>query len=213
MQQPFVLAQQTTGTRLITSYGDGIRTEMVRKSLHALIAFVPSLTHVLGPYVTMYLLAAGTLSYTAAEMLRLHGTQVPFVSRVTVLASRTHGRKGFELGPVTLGLGAMLALYLYPAPAAAIAVYALAFGDGFAGLGGKLLGLTPMPELEGKTLEGSTFCYIAVFLSAFAVTGSPVTAVLVAAVATTIEAFPLRDLDNIVLPLGTGLIATVLPPL
>jgi dolichol kinase len=182
----------------------------VRKSLHVLIAFVPSLAQLFGPAATMTLLAAGTLFYSVAEALRLSGMQVALVSRVTVLASRSHGSAGFELGPVTLGLGAMLSLFFYPASAAAIAIYALAFGDGFASLGGKLFGLTPMPELSGKTLEGSTICYVAVFLAAFAVTRDPGASVIIAAGATALEAIPSKDLDNILLPLGTGLIATAL---
>jgi dolichol kinase len=208
MQQPLVQTQPATGTALITSYADGLRSELVRKSLHVLIAFVPTIAQLFGPAATMVLLAAGTLFYTTAESLRVSGVQVLVVSRITVLASRSHGSRGFELGPVTLGLGAMLALFLYPAPAAAIAIYALAFGDGFAGLGGKLLGITPVPELGGKTVEGSTICYIAVFFVTFSVTRDPGISAVIAAAATAIEAMPLQDLDNIALPLGTGLLAT-----
>ncbi|MFO8064957.1 MAG: phosphatidate cytidylyltransferase [Spirochaetota bacterium] len=207
MQQPLVQTQPTTGTLQITSYADGIRTELVRKSLHVLIAFVPSLSLLFGPTVTLFLLSAGTMFYTAAESLRIGGTNVLVVSRVTVLASRRGGADGFEIGPVTLGIGAMLSLFLYPDPAAAIAIYALAFGDGLAGLGGKLLGTTSMPQLGGKTLEGSTMCYVAVFLASFAVTQDPGMAVVIAAAATLLEALPVRDLDNILLPVGTGLIA------
>jgi dolichol kinase len=208
MQQPLVQTQPGNRTTFLTTYGEGIRSEMVRKSLHLLIALVPSLATLFGPYMTLVLLAAGTLFYTTAESLRLRGVNVLLISRVTVLASRSRGHAGFELGPVTLGLGAMLSLFLYPAPAAAIAVYALAFGDGFAGLGGKILGLTPIPELGGKTLEGSTICYVAVFLAAFSVTRDPGASVVIAASATALEAMPLKDFDNLALPLGTGLVAT-----
>lgn len=210
MQQPLIQTHPATGTAVLTTYADGFRSELLRKSLHVLIAFVPTMAQLFGAVATMSLLAAGTLFYAVAEALRLSGTQVVLVSRITVLASRSRGGAGFELGPVTLGLGAMLSLFLYPAPAAAIAIYALAFGDGFASLGGKLFGLTPIPELGGKTLEGSTICYIAVFLAAFSVTRNPGVSVIVAAGAAAFEALPLKDLDNIVLPLGTGLIATAL---
>lgn len=208
MQQSLIQTQPTTGTLQITSYAEGVRTEFVRKSLHVLIAFVPSIALVIGPTITLLVLAVGTMFYTVAESLRIGGTNVFIVSRVTVLASRRRGTDGFEIGPVTLGIGAMLSLFLYPDPAAAIAVYALAFGDGLAGLGGKLFGTTPMPQLGGKTLEGSTMCYVAVFLASFAVTQDPGTAVVIAAAATLFEALPLKDLDNILLPVGTGLLAT-----
>lgn len=210
MQQPIIQTQPGTGAATITTYAESLRSEFLRKSLHLLIALVPSLAYLFGPDTTLVLLSAGTLFYTTAEWLRLGGVEVVLVSRVTILASRSHGSGGFELGPVTLGLGAMLSLFLFPAPAAAIAIYALAFGDGLASLGGKVFGTMPIPQLGGKTLEGSTICYVSIFVVTYSVTRDPGTSVVVAAGATAIEAMPLRDFDNIALPLGSGLIATAL---
>ena len=186
-----------------------VRTELLRKSIHMLVALVPLAASInLG--ITMAVLAAGTLIYTYAEALRCRGVQVVLISRLTAMASRERDLGRFVLGPVTLGVGAMLALLLYPAPAASIAVLALAFGDGLAGLIGKLFGRIQIPYTGGKTIVGSVACFFAVFLSTYAMSADTGAAVAVALIATSVEMLPLRDLDNILMPLSAGFTALLL---
>jgi dolichol kinase len=111
------------------------------------------------------------------------------------------------LGPVTLGIGALLALLLFPSPAACIGIYALAFGDGFAALIGKLFGRIRPAFLFGKSVEGSLACFTAVFISAWLVSRSFTVAFTAAFVATAVEALPLEDYDNVALPLVVGAVA------
>jgi dolichol kinase len=184
--------------------------EIVRKSLHLLIALVPVLASV-NLAGTLALLAAGTLFYAFAETSRLHGLPVAVVSDLTLIASREGDRGRFVLGPITLGLGAMLSLLLYPLPAASVAIYALAFGDGFASLVGTIVRGPRIPFLQGKTLAGSVACFAAVFVAALAVTTRPVDAVVVASAATLLEALPTGNFDNLIVPFGVGLIAARLP--
>lgn len=132
---------------------DGLDRELIRKAIHLLVALVPPLAAVNLP-VTMGLLMAGTLFYTAAEAMRLTGIRVAVVSGLTVAAARP-GDTGFVLGPVTLGLGAMLALLLYPLPASAIAIYALAFGDSAASVIGMAFAGRRMPLNRNKTVPGT----------------------------------------------------------
>lgn len=181
-----------------------LRTELIRKSIHLLIAFVPSMATIFGTIPTVAVLALGILSYTGAEYLRFKGRRVPIISRLTELASRERDKHHFVLGPVTLGIGAMLALMLYPNPAAAIAVYALAFGDGLASLVGKAVGKIRLPFTGGKSLEGSLGCFLAVFLPSYIILGHAGQALLIAGFATLVEALPTRDFDNIVLPSFVG---------
>jgi dolichol kinase len=164
----------------------------------------------IGILPTIYLLATGTIVYAACEQLRMSGRKVPLVSVVTALAARRRDAGKFVLGPITLGLGAMLALVLYPAPAASVAIYALAFGDGLSSLVGKLFGVIRLPFTGGKSLEGSLTCFIAVFFSAFALSGRILQSAAVAIVATVTEAAPLKDFDNIILPTVVGAIAWLL---
>src|SRR5215471_15517823 len=118
---------------------DELKTEIIRKSIHFLIAVSPSMAAISRPF-TVFFLMAGTLGYTFMEYLRLSGVKVPVISSLTSMASRSKDIGHFVMGPVTLGLGALLALLMYPSPVAAIAIYALAFGDGFASLVGKFFG-------------------------------------------------------------------------
>jgi dolichol kinase len=178
-------------------------SEVVRKSIHFLVALVPGMALINYP-LTVLALTVGVLGYTVMEQMRLAGVEVPLVSTLTSMASRPRDRDRFVLGPVTLGIGALLALLLFPAPAACIGIYALAFGDGFASLVGKLFGRVRPVFLLGKSVEGSIACFVAVFISAWLVSRNYMVALIAAVAATAVEALPLKDYDNIALPLLVG---------
>ena len=186
-----------------------IQKELVRKAIHLMIAFVPTLASWNFTF-TVTLLIAGILVYTYAEYLRSRGRYVFLISDLTAFASRDRDKGHFVLGPITLGLGALMALLLYPHPSASIAIYALAFGDGLSSLAGKLFGLKRIPFTGGKTLAGSFTCFAAVYLVAFHLSGNFSYSLIIASVATFLEALPSRDLDNIIIPIGTGLFASLI---
>ncbi|MDR1239041.1 MAG: phosphatidate cytidylyltransferase [Treponema sp.] len=186
-----------------------LKTEIIRKSIHFLIALSPSMAAVNRP-LTIFILAAGVLGYTLMETLRLSGIRVPVISSLTRMASRSRDLGHFVMGPVTLGLGALLALLLYPAPAASIAIYALAFGDGFAGLAGKFLGRLRPAFLCGKSVEGSLACFTAVYIAAYGVSGDFHLALAAALTAMAVEALPLEDYDNLALPFTVGLVVQLM---
>lgn len=211
----------TIGTRITVSqllsagtgrFSSAVRHEILRKCIHLLVAFVPALAAVDLP-LTMALLTGGTLFYVLAEHARMRGIRVPIISRVTILASRERDQGHFVLSPVTLGVGAMLALTLYPSPASAIAIYALAFGDGLASLAGGLVGSIRIPLTGGKTLQGSLTCLLAVFAATYLVTGKLGASAAIAAAAAFLELLPTGDFDNMVLPVGTGFVAMLILPL
>jgi dolichol kinase len=186
-----------------------VQGEVVRKSLHLLIAIVPVLASI-DLTATLGLLAVGTLFYAFAETSRLQGMPIAVVSDLTLIASREKDRNGFVLGPVTLSLGAMLSLLLYPLPAASIAIFALAFGDGLASLVGTLFRGPRIPFLRGKTLAGSIACFVAVFLVTLRITNDLSAALIVAGAATFLEGIPAGNFDNIIIPFGVGLVAWAL---
>ena len=192
-------------TSTFSDQAAALRTEVVRKSIHFLIALTPSLAAVNKSF-TIFILMFGTLSYTLMEYLRLSGIKVPVISSLTKMASRPRDMGRFVMGPVTLGLGALLALLLYPSPAAVIAIYALAFGDGLASLAGKIFGKLRPSFLFGKSIEGTFVCFAAVFISAIAVSGSLQIALAAAVTAAVIEVLPLEDFDNIAIPVTVGLV-------
>ena len=182
---------------------DTIKAELIRKGIHILIALTPGLA-ALNHSHTALLLMVGVLFYAVVEGLRFLGFSPPFVSSLTnkVIRGRDHGR--FELGPVTLGLGALLAILLFPPPAAAVAIYVLAFADSVATLTGKFLGRMRPTFLAGKSLEGSLACFVVAALICFHIFRDWRIAVATGVVSMLVEAFSVRDFDNLLLPLAAG---------
>lgn len=186
-----------------------IQTELLRKAIHLLIGLTPLLASFSLP-LTEGLLVAGLLVYTLAESVRLQGRELPFITRLTRMASRTRDRDKAVLGPITLGLGALLCLMLYPEPAASVGIYALAFGDGLSSVVGKLFGRIVLPFTGGKTLEGSLAAFLAIYWAAWGASRDPLLSLSVAGFGTLLEALPLEDMDNLVIPLGTALVFSAL---
>jgi dolichol kinase len=185
-----------------------IHTEFIRKSIHMLIALVPLLAALAGRGPTLALLAGGVLFYTYTEIERSRGRRVPFITGITTAAARQEDLCGkIILGPITLGIGAMVCLLLYPQTASVIAIYALAFGDSISSIVGRAVGRIHIGPWRHKTLEGSLACFLLVWVISLRASGSVSGACLIALTATALEAVPIRDLDNIVMPMGSGLAA------
>lgn len=182
-----------------------LRTEITRKAIHITIALVPALAR-WNYSLTVILLSAGILFYTLNEHARIRGRSFGFVSSLTALASRP-AEKGFVWGPVTLGLGALAVLVSCPELPCTVAVYAVAFGDAAASLAGKASGEKPV--YGEKTFAGSFACFLAVFLSAWLVTGQTGPALAAAGTAAFLELISPRDLDNLLMPVGTALVLMI----
>ena len=183
--------------------------ELLRKSIHFFIGLVPTLAAWnLG--ITKIILVCGVLLYSYCEFSRLKGIDIVIISRLTKMASRSRDYGRFVLGPVTLGFGALFALFFYPSTAATIAIYALAFGDGFSSLIGKFFGTIHLPFTGGKTLEGSFACFSAVLASTYVVSGKILPSFIIALFAMFIEAIPAKDYDNLLIPVSVGLMARII---
>lgn len=184
--------------------------ESFRKSIHICAAFVPFLADWNFRW-TITSLSAVICFYIYCEYRRLSGNAMPVVSKITAYAARKRDEGRFVLGPVTMALGVLFTLILFPPEAARIGIFALAFGDGIASLAGKLFGRVRLPFSKGKTLEGSSACFIAVYLSSLAVTNDPIRSFLIAFVAMAIEVLPIRDYDNLLIPVCISAFACLLP--
>ena len=183
--------------------------ELVRKSIHISAA----LTVLLARFwygLTLGLVAGGVVVYSIGEVLRLQGVQVPLVSRVTQIASRQADEGKFVLGPVTLGIGILLSLMLFKTPASTVAIFALTFGDGLASLVGKIHGNRHFKLVTKKTFAGSAACFVAVFVSCYFTLHNFLSAFILALLATVVEVLPLKNLDNIAIPLAVGFCASLL---
>jgi dolichol kinase len=190
-----------------------LKREVLRKLLHCLVAFTAPLAAISKIGVAV-LLGGGAFFYATSELLRLKGKQAPVFKTVSLITMKAARRRetGFVWGPITLAVGAMLSLFLFQKPVLDIAVYSLAFGDGFAGLVGRLFGRLRPAFLRGKSVEGSLVCFTAVFVSAFIASGNWRVSLAAAGVATIIEALPLKEGDNIAIPLVVGFLSNFLIP-
>ena len=182
-----------------------ISKEVFRKTIHLCSATIPFLASK-NKTLIIVLLAVALVFYSVSEILRLSG--------ITEAAARKRDENKFVLGPVTLVIGIILSLLLWHPVASSVGIYALAFGDGFASLAGKLFGRVKIPLAQGKTAAGSLTCFAAIFISCwFTLFLSPsVTAGLdislialrIAALGMFIEVLPLKDLDNVFIPVILG---------
>ncbi len=182
--------------------------EVFRKSIHLCSAFVT----IFAKYFfssTIIALAIITILYTIFEFLRINGKKIFLVSAITDYAARKRDRGGFVLGPVTLSLGIITTLLLFPQKPAQIGILALAFGDGLSGLIGKCFGKNRLKFFAPKTLEGCLTCFIAVFISALAISKNFFYSIILAMVATIVEVLPLKDFDNLLIPIVCAFIANL----
>ena len=180
-----------------------LEKEIFRKSIHICTAFVPLVFHFYGNVVVVLLVLAG-IFYFVSEILRQKGISVPLISLITVTAARKRDEDKIVFGPVTLVLGVVLALLLWQEKFAVVGILALALGDGFASLAGKTFGRIQLPFTGGKTAAGSITCFFAIYSSSFIVLKNTEISLILAAAGTVIEALPLKDFDNVFIPVILG---------
>ncbi|MCL2070118.1 MAG: phosphatidate cytidylyltransferase [Treponema sp.] len=184
--------------------GGELKAEVFRKGIHLLIALVPLLAaHNLSH--TALLLMGGILFYTWAESMRFLGFSPPLISNVTLAVIRKKEQGHFALGPVTLGLGALLSILLFPPPVMAFAVYVLAFADSASTITGKLLGRIRPAFMAGKSLEGSLACFAVTAFIGFMIFQDWRIALAASLVTMLVDMLPLEDFDNLLMPLAAGL--------
>lgn len=175
--------------------------EIFRKAIHICTAFIPLLLSKF--YWTIeILLVLAALGFSLSEFLRLKGIEVPLVSFITRAASRKRDEGKFVLGPLMLVIGIVCSSLLFNEMCYTIGILSLAFGDGLASLAGKLFGKVKIPISCEKTCAGSLMCFIAIFCVSYAVSGVVKESLIIAFAGMVIEMLPLRDLDNLVIPVA-----------
>ena len=173
--------------------------EAFRKCIHIMSAFVPLFAHFTSSNIAIITLFSLIFVYSIFEIFRLKGKRFFFISSVVEMANRERDEKRFSLGPVTLALGIIIVLYFFPLRIASIAIFSLSFGDGFASLIGKAYGKKKF-IFEGKTYAGSIACFVATFASQALFTYNVVFSFAIAFITFLIEALPLKDFDNVLIP-------------
>lgn len=177
--------------------------EIFRKSIHICSALVPTLLKIEGAYWYVIIgLAVAAVLYSLSELLRLKGHNIPLVAKITMLAARDRDNNKVVFGPITLVCGILIAALVLPIEYAQLGIYALAFGDGFASLVGKAFGHIEIPYSGGKTIAGSSGCFIASSCAAFLCTHNIFISIVTGILTTLIEGLPLGDYDNLVIPIS-----------
>ena len=74
---------------------------------------------------------------------------------------------------------------------------------------GKIWGTGRVAWIGQKSLAGTLSCFLAVLLCSYLVLGDVPLALLTAATATIFELIPIKDVDNLIIPLGTGLVMSL----
>lgn len=193
---------------LINLNYSSMQKEIVRKSIHMTIAVIPALS-VLNKDITLMLLISGTMFFLVSEFYRSRGIiLLSFVSSISVIASRDRD-SGITLGPVTLALGTILALYIFNPVAASCGIYALAFGDGLSSVTGKLWGRVKIPFTKGKSFVGFFTCFTMILSTSYGVTSSLQKSLLAAVVGSLTELIPIKDIDNLLIPFVVALMITL----
>lgn len=190
---------------ILRQRANSIAKEVFRKSIHICSSFVPLLLK-FWYWPVIGLLIFAVFFYSLCEVLRLNGHPVPVVSKITETAARKRDENKFVLGPITLVLGILIAALILPLPSATVGIFALAFGDGTASLGGKLFGRVQIPGCHGKTVAGSLTCFLAVFVSCFCYSSNCLVSLIIATCAMFLEMLPLNDFDNLIIPAAIGAI-------
>ena len=185
------------------------KNEVFREAIHAFGLTVPVLSSLVGQYAIVLLILAVTFLYIASEVAMMDGKYIPIISSITRHAATPLEIYEFATAPVFFAFGILFTLLLFPTPASSAAIVIFALGDSTAAIFGKIFGKTTMPFNKGKTLEGLIAGLLFSFLAA-TVYVNPLKALAGAAIAMFVESLPLPISDNLIVPLITGVLLTII---
>jgi dolichol kinase/phosphoserine phosphatase len=185
------------------------RSSVLREMIHASGFFVPVLCSLIGFPAVALMICTVVALYVISELLRMGGKNLPFISTVTRHAASQVELYEFAAAPVYFAVGILLALLLFQAPVSSAAIAIFALGDSTASIFGGIISKKPLPFNKGKTLEGSLAgFFFALLAGSFFI--PPLWALVGAAIAMIVECLPLPINDNILVPLCTGLVLTLI---
>ena len=182
--------------------------DLVREDIHASGFFMPVIAGLISIPVVASLIIFISIVYTASELSRLEGRELPLVSAITRHAASPSELYGFAAAPLYFAIGIVATLILFPTRVGGAAIAMFCLGDSTASLFGGLIS-TSLPFNKGKTWEGSLAGFFFAFLAGLFFV-SPWLALAGAAIAMTIEVLPLPVNDNVLIPVFTGAALTAL---
>lgn len=178
------------------------RREIFRKAVHLTGSIFPFLAR-LNREITVIALLSVIAFYLVSELLRTFGLTFSLLSSITRKAQRHSEKRGIIMGPVLLGLGIAATISLFAYEIYLPAVLVVAVSDSLSALIGRRFGRIHIFGLRNRTVEGSLAFFFSAFLILLMFYPFPV-ALLATFVATVLELVPIYNMDNLLIPLGTG---------
>ncbi|NQT62207.1 MAG: phosphatidate cytidylyltransferase [Candidatus Marinimicrobia bacterium] len=177
--------------------------ELIRKAIHLSSSIIPlSYWFLFERHFTLQIVIFLALGFLTADYLRLKsgGIEKMFM-RIFGSALRQHEKNNLT-GATYVFTGAVVAIFLFPKEIAVPALLILSISDTLAALIGIPFG---KHKFLKKSLEGSTAFFIstAVILAIF-FPESTIISLIIAAIVTLAEAYPMNLDDNFLIPILSG---------
>ncbi len=185
------------------------KNDVFREVLHASGFFVPILAGLISVPSMALLICVIMIIYFISELSRMNRKSFPIISLITKNTVSNSEVYDFAAAPLYFAAGILLTLLLFPTPASSAAIAMFAFGDSAASIFGGRISKKPFLFNKDKTLEGSLIGFFFAFLGALFFVSPPI-AVFGAAVAMLFEYLPLPLNDNLIVPVATGLVLTLI---
>ena len=172
--------------------------EVGRKLIHLTSVFIVVFYHFLGRETTLFILTFFLIIFLIAEYIRIElGREIPVFWRFF----REEERESLG-GEVYFLLGSMIAIGVFPKLIAYSAILMTTFGDSAAALIGKSFGR--MKIKQKKTLEGCMAEFLVNLAIGMIFMKSLMIAIVMAGVATMVEALTTKLNDNLLIPVFSG---------
>lgn len=154
-------------------------------------------------------IAAALLIYLFVEWSARMGKRIPLLTRLTEACKRSDEKGRPSLGPILLAAACIVTPCLFGAKAAAAGLAQAFVADTAATLVGMQWGRVKLPWSSKKSRIGSLAYFLTAVLTDLCFVPFP-KAFLLALAGTAIESLPIREGDNLTVPMGVGWIATVI---
>jgi dolichol kinase len=185
------------------------RNDFFREITHASGFFIPIIAGLIGIIPMSLVISIIMVIFFTSELFRLNGRDFPIISIITKNTVSKSEIYDFAAAPLYFGLGILLTLLLFPIQVSSASIAIFAWGDSAASIFGSRISKKPFLFNKDKTIEGSFAGFLFGFVAALFFV-SPITAAIGAAVAMFFEYLPLPINDNLVVPISTGLILSLI---